>query len=311
MPYHRMKLYVGLFVSLLVLGVILLFGIIMEKKGFFDDYESYYFKTNHADNFYVGMSLNVSGFEIGNISSLVLTDSGVVKVFFRVKERNKKWINTETILMLEKPLIGSPSINVKTTPNDNLLKKGAELKIIISDDINAIIVKLQPILIEVEQIIHSMNTITQNFASKEGPLEKTLQNIEVFSAKLANNDAILTSLTGDANTTDTINASLQDTKEIMSNIKQLTQELNTMLDTTQQQLIVPAGKSVQKLDAIFVDIQKKLSTLDATVNTLGSYDKELLILKKELHLNLDKTHQLLEKVDNLLLGESDSQVVLP
>lgn len=311
MPYHKMKLYVGLFVTLLILGVVLLVAIIMEKKGFFDDYASYYFKTKYAGNFYVGMPLNVSGFEIGDISNLVLTDTGEVKVFFRVKQRNQKWIREDTLLMLEKPLIGSPSIMVETSLKGEKLKTGKELKIIIGDDINAIIVKLQPILIEVEQIIHSVNKITQSFASKEGPLEKTLGNMQILSTRLVKNDALLTSITGDANTTKAINASLQESYAITTNIKQLTQELKGILGTVDNQLIMPAGESIQKLNMIFTDIQKKLSTLDATVNTIGSYDKELLTLKKELHINLDKTHQLLDKVDNLLLDESESKVVLP
>jgi uncharacterized protein YoxC len=65
------------------------------------------------------------------------------------------------------------------------------------------------------------------------------------------------------------------------------------------------------VNGIIKDIQKKLDTLDSLVNTVGSYDKELLTLKKELHLNLDKTHQLLEKVNTLLMDTSQKEVVLP
>jgi ABC-type transporter Mla subunit MlaD len=311
MPYRKMKLYVGLFVSFLVVGVILLFALIMDKKGYFDDYNSYYFKTQFANNFYVGMPLNVSGFEIGDISNLILMDNGEVKVFFRVKERNQKWICKDTYLMLDKPLIGSPSISVHTTLKTDKLKNDQELEIIIRDDINDLIVKLQPILNEVEQIIHSVNIISQNFASEDGPLEKSLRNVEKLSEKLANSDALLTTVTGDANATAALNDSLIQTKEIFSDIKNLTQELNTMLKMVEDKILSPAGKSIEGVDVIFKDIEKKLKKLDGVVDTVGSYDKELLLLKKELHINLDKTHQLLDKVDAMLLDKSADTVVLP
>jgi len=306
-----MKLYVGLFVTFLIISVAFLFAFIMDKKGFFDEYATYYFKTEFANNFYVGMPLNVSGFEIGNISNLVLTDTGEVKVFFRVKERNQKWICEDTLLMLDKPLIGSPTISVHTALNSEKLAKDSELKIIIRDDINDLIVKLQPILNEVEQIIHSINTITQNFASKEGPLEKSLKNVEKLTAKLAKSDALLTTITGDANSTAALNASLTQSEMIFNDIRELTTELNKMLKMVEDDIVLPTGETVKNVNIIFTDIQKKLEKLDGVVDTVGSYDKELLLLKKELHINLDKTHQLLDKVDSLLLDRSLDTVTLP
>ena len=94
MPYHRMKLYVGIFVTLLIISVAGLFYFIMDKKGYFDDYVTFYFKTNNASDFFVGMPVNYSGFEIGTITKLELTAMGEVKVALKVKERDtRKTIN--------------------------------------------------------------------------------------------------------------------------------------------------------------------------------------------------------------------------
>ena len=304
MQYHKMRLYVGIFITIFLVSLSLLFYIIMQKKGYFDKHVNFFFRTKDASSFFVGMPINFSGFEIGSITSLTLTPKGDVKINFRVKESNHKWICEDTLLMLEKPLIGSPNIKVMTSLGYSELPKGRELKIIIRDDINDIIINLQPILNEVEHIIHSINTITTSLSSKDGALEKTLLNIEHLTSKLSDNRALLTALTGDSNSTLALNNSLKKTEDIFQNIQLLLQNI-------QKLILLPAGKSMTGVNDIIKDIQKKLNTLDGVVNTVGSYDKDLLALKKELRINLDKTDQLLEKINTLLMDKSQKEITLP
>jgi len=311
MPYHRMKLLVGIFVTLLVVSIIATFSIVLEKKGFFQDKVSFYFITDDAGAFYVGMPLNVSGFEVGTISERELMDNGEVKVVFKVSKSNHKWICEDTLLMLDKPLIGSPTIQIMTSLAYDRLEENEKLEIIIRDDINDIIVNLQPIMDELQDIIHSIHTITYSLSSKDGAFEKSLANIEKLTNKLVSDDSLLTSLTGDDNVTREIKRTFQQSNEILANLTELTKALNDMLDNVQKELISPAGDSLESLNAIFRDIEKKLSKLDGTINTLGTYDKELLTIKKELHINLDKTQSILEKVDMMLNSENSETSELP
>lgn len=307
MPYHRMKLYVGIFVTLLAVSVVALFYIIMEKKGYFDDYATFYFKTNNASTFFVGMPVNYSGFEIGTITGLELTPKGEVNVAFKVKESDHKWICKDSFLMLEKPLIGTPAIAVKTSLGNGKLETGSEIKMIIRDDINDIIVNVQPTINELQHVIHSVNILT----SKEGALQRSIENIERFTAKLAADQPLLTTVTGDPESTKALNASLRQSTKILDDVHALSNEVDRLLKSLQTQVITPTGESVKVTNEILVDVKKKLSTLDNVVATLGSSDKDLLLLKKELHINLDKTHQLLEKVDAIMIDKHDSQIVLP
>ena len=311
MPYHRMKLLVGIFITLLVVLIIATFGIVLEKNGFFQDKISFYFITNDASNFYVGMPLNVSGFEVGTISERILMDNGDVKVVFKVSKENHKWICKDTSLILNKPLIGSPNIKIITSLNDDQLKENEKLEITIRDDINDIIYNLQPIMEELQDIIHSIHTITYSLSSKDGAFEQSLSNIQKLTSKLASDDSLLTSITGDANATHQLSHTFYQTNEILKNLTEMSKELNGILENVQKQLVLPAGDSMKSLNAIFKDIEKKLSKLDGTVNALGSYDKELLTLKKELHINLDKTQSLLEKVDMMLNSDNSATSELP
>lgn len=307
MPYDRMKLYVGVFVTFLIFGIAMLFYFIMDKKGYFDDYATFYFKTNNANTFFVGMPVNYSGFEIGTITQLQLTPKGEVKVDFKIKESDHKWICTDTYLILEKPLIGSATIAVKTSIGKPYLKSGKEIKMMTRDDINDIIVNIQPTLNELQQVIHSVNKIT----SKDGALQQSIENIERLTFKLAADQPLLTTVTGDPEATKSLNASLRKSTKVLDDIHTLTTEVDSLLKSLQTKVVTPTGESIKVTNEILIDIKKKLNVLDSVVATIGSSDKDLILLKKELHINLNKTHQMLDKVDALMTNKNDAQVVLP
>lgn len=307
MQYDRMKFYVGIFVSLVIVSIAALFYIIMDKKGYFEDYATFYFKTTDASTFFVGMPVNYSGFQIGTITQLELTQKGDVKVSFKIKESDHKWICQNSFLMLEKPLIGAPMVAVQTTVGNPKLETGKELKFVIRDDINDIIVNVQPTIDELQQVIHSVNTLT----SKEGALQKSIENIERFTAKLAGDQPLLTTATGDPEATRALNTSLRQSTKILDDVHSLSWEIDRLLKSLQEQVITPTGASMKVTNEILIDIKKKLNTLDNAVAAIGASDKDLLLLKKELHINLDKTHQLLEKVDAIMSDKSSDKVVLP
>lgn len=302
-----MKFYVGIFVSLVIVSIAALFYIIMDKKGYFEDYATFYFKTNDASTFFVGMPVNYSGFQIGTITQLELTQKGDVKVSFKIKESDHKWICQNSFLMLEKPLIGAPMVAVQTTVGNPKLEPGKELKFVIRDDINDIIVNVQPTIDELQQVIHSVNTLT----AKEGALQKSIENIERFTAKLAGDQPLLTTATGDPEATRALNTSLRQSTKILDDVHSLSWEIDRLLKSLQEQVITPTGASMKVTNEILIDIKKKLNTLDNAVAAIGASDKDLLLLKKELHINLDKTHQLLEKVDAIMSDKSSDKVVLP
>jgi ABC-type transporter Mla subunit MlaD len=311
MPYERMKLYVGMFLFFFAVMSFSLLYVVLEKKGYFENHLEFYFQTKDAKLFFVGMPVNYSGFKIGTINDLELTERGEVKITFSIKESDQKWIREGSHLVLEKPLIGSPSIAILSELDRPKLPKGSQIPIVTRDDINDIIVKLQPTLHELQELIRSISTIAADLASQEGPLQKTLSNTERFSAKLAADEPLLTTIVGDPKSTQAINTTLQKSDQVFTELHELNTELIALLKSVDASVVSPSGESVKNINVILEDIRQKLKTLDGTVRELGTSDKEITALKNALHINLDKTHQLLEKVDAIMADKNDEQVVLP
>ncbi|MDX1295091.1 MAG: MlaD family protein [Sulfurimonadaceae bacterium] len=304
MPYHRMKLAVGVFVIALSALFFVLIYVILEKKGVFEETLSFNFNTESAEALYIGMPIRYSGFEIGNINNIELTERGTVHVLFDIKKEHAKWIRMNTLLRLEKPLIGSPTIDVLTSLEHPELIPGSTLKMVVQDDINDIITKIEPVINDLQNIVVSVNQMTEKLASEEGNLFMTLENLKSYSDQLVEDDALLTTLTGDANSTESLKATLAETEATVK-------EINTMVTELHDNVVTPSEATMQQLDTILADIINKLDTLEGTIDAIGSYDKDLIELKGDIRSGVQKTTNLIDQVSGMLGEDQPSEAPLP
>jgi ABC-type transporter Mla subunit MlaD len=299
-----MKFAVGIFVLSLLFGMMLFLYLLLKEKGSFEERYSYYFHTYSAASFYIGMPLKFSGFNIGTIDDIALQDDGSVNMNFSVNEKNRKWITKDSVLLLRKPLIGAPHIELFTALDNPLLATDTRLTFIMSDDIDDMISKLEPAIDKVINIINNIDTITSYLSKEDSELMLTLQNVRKFSDKLAQDDSLLTSLTGDKKATKDIIDSLAEANKIMQDVHKITSSLH-------QDIIEPSSSAVHELDIILKDIKQKLITLDATVNAIGGYDKDLVQLKSQISAGVEKSNQIMDKIDSLMQNGKSSEIVLP
>jgi len=299
-----MKLFVGIFTIVLFITISTVVYFLLKEKGTFDKRYSYHFQTSSAASYKTGMPLKFSGFKIGVIDKINLKDNGNVFMTFSVDEKNRKWISKGTILILKKPLIGSAYINVISSMGNEILKENSNLQIIKSDDINDMISKLEPAVDKIIKIINSVDKITYYLARDDSEIKHTLQNIEKLSYKIANNDSLLTSITGDKNSTQNLIKTINKTTKIMQDIS----EISSTLDGD---IITPVSSTIKELDLIMKDIKQKLDALDSTVKTVGSFDKDLIELKEQISVGLAKSNQIMDKVDAIMQDETKTEVTLP
>ena len=304
MQYDKMKLTVGVFMIVLMVSLSGFIYAVLDAKGVFKKRYHYYFVTESAASFSVGMPVKFSGFAIGSIDDIKLLDDGEVRIGFSITEENRKWINKFTYLLLKKPLLGSAHIEVLATSGNGYLKPNSKLPIIITDDVNDLVAKLEPVVDRLLNIIKNIETLTNDIAKKDSSFNKTMQNLETFSAKLAQSDSLLTSVTGDKASTQALINSLHEMEKILKDVSRITQDLH-------QDLITPTSKSLQELHLILVDVHQKLIELDPMIKTLGDSSSEVGSLKETLQSLIIKSNDLMDKVDALLVNQKDANVELP
>lgn len=311
MQYSKMKLAVGFFVIALFITIATFSYLLLENKGTFNKRYNYHFTTDSATFFSIGMPLKFSGFEIGIIDDISLNDDGTVFMTFSVDEHNRKWMTEGTVLMTIKPLIGSAHIEVYSVIDNEILEANTELLMLQNNDINDMISKLEPAIDKIISIINNIDSITKDIARDDSDLKLTMQNIKDFTQKLSSSDSLLTSITGDTASTQNIIASLNKTTQIMKELHDISKNISKTTSSLDADIMNPASSVIKELDAIMKDVKQKLDALDGTVKAVGTYDKNLIELKEQISVSLDKSNQIMDKVDALMQDETKSEVTLP
>lgn len=298
-----MRFIVGFF----IISILILFSgfiyLVLKEKGTFDKHYSYHFTTNSAEYFSVGTAVKFSGFKIGQIEDISLKDDGSVDMSFSVTQKNKRWISQGSVLLIIKPLLGAPHIELYTSLDSPALEEGSYMTMMTSDSINDLVVKLQPLVQKSIDILNNVHTITSYLSSEDSELKKILKNLEKLTTKLANDDSLLTSATGDKNATQNIIKSINESAKIM-------QDLSNITATMKEDIVSPASSSIKEINTILVDIKEKLNALDPTVKAVGTFDNELIEIQEQVSAGLQKSNQLLDKVD-AIVGDNMQEVELP
>ncbi|MDB2562473.1 MlaD family protein [Sulfurimonas sp.] len=311
MQYNKMNFTVGLFMLSLFLLLFAFIFFLLEEKGTFEKRYNYHFTTQSAESFSVGMPLKFSGFNIGVIDNISLEEDGSVVITFSVRETNAKWLSQGSVLMLIKPLLGAAHINLYTSLDSQPLKDGEVIPIHISDNINDLIVKLQPIVSKSLNVLNSVDKITTELASENSNLKKILQNLTIFSERLVENNSLLTSVTGDKDSTKNVIKSLNETTRILKDVKKITSDISKITKTLNQDIVQPTSSTIKEMEVIMKDVRSKLETIDDTVKAIGGYDKDLVELKKQITTGIQKSNQIMDKVDSMMQNETNSKIELP
>lgn len=304
MNQNRLRLKVGLFIIFLLINAIGIIYYILLSKGTFEKRYDYFFTTHSAEALNVGMPVKVSGFTIGRVDVIELLDDGTVKLTFSVNEQNQKWVNKESLLMIRKPLLGSSYIILYSAIGNPVLKEGSTLEALISNDINDLVLKLEPIVLKMGNIVNSVDKITTYLAKDDSELMLTIKNIEKFTAVLVQNKSLLTSLTGDEKAT---NAFINTIKTLPS----IVEKFNKISSNVDKSLVPKLSEFMNELIKITEDINTKLKTLDGIVNSVGASDKDLIQIKDQIKTGIAKSNEIIQKVDSLFIEEDNKKVVLP
>ena len=311
MQYNRIKVAVGFFVFTLFLVLAGSIYFLLHEKGFFDKRYAYRFNIDSAEFFSVGMPLKFSGFDVGTIDNIALRNDGSVNIIFSVDENNKKWIRQNTYLTIKKPLIGSAYIVIDTNLSEPPLAEGSTLQILQSDDINDMISRLEPVVKKLIKIIDNIDKITTEITSEDSDIIAILENLNSFTKKLSQSDSLLTSVTGDAKAAKELVNAIKEFNSSMVAIKKITSDVNGISGNFSKDIIEPASKSLIELHKIMQDITKKLNAIDGTVNSVGSYEGDLVEIKEQVSVTIEKSNQLIDKIDSIITNETQDKVVLP
>lgn len=321
----KIEFKVGLFITITSMLIMASIGYVAYKKGMFSKVYTYTLSSQTGENLTEGMPVAVWGFTIGRVSSLELTDQGTVLVRIKIPERHNRMIRVDSKFILDKPLIGSSRIIVKTTNLNGLPLSPLTIpEITESNDINELIKRAQPIIDKADRIMANVEGITANLADPKGNVNQILRDAETLVTRFSKRDSLLEMAVGDPESVKSVHEALKKLRDITAKADGILQRVDGIL----QRVDGMAGKTDEELYGrdgvlsqfrnILRDLLAKLAKIDATFDNINKISteaadstKDLKALRNELDATVTAIGNLAGEIDRMIPFKTRPEIKLP
>jgi len=194
--FRRLERKIGWFVLAAVAGIVTTIVAIGYKQGVFAPQNRIYFIADSGQDISDGQSVKLSGFNIGRVTKLALTDAARVKVTLSINSAYMKWIKADAKARLVKEgVIGDTVIEVvpgsaaaELLSNDNEIAFVREMGF--GRAVDELYQELVPLLEDLKRFTHYLGDPAGDFRQT---LRKSNVLLTEFSETRRKLDSVLTS----------------------------------------------------------------------------------------------------------------------
>jgi len=271
--FRHLEVKMGVMTAVAVAGVIILIVLIGIQKDLFSKKYHIHFIADSGSGFKVGMPVKLSGFKIGRVKDIELSEDAKVKVTAEINKKYERWLRSGSKATSAKDgLLGESFVEITLGPaKERVIADGERIPYAKSGGMEDLMEEVKPILTEVKEIIHFMN-------SPEGDLKMTLGNLKTFTSELketrGNVDKMLIEVGSTVKKTGTFIETLNvKTGAVLTTTNKLVGDIDTRISLMLDKAGAAAGKAdeamsrlpviTEKVDAIANDVKKLTGALAA------------------------------------------------
>lgn len=177
--FKNLEKKVGVFIFIVIVMLTAIFFFMGKERGIFIKKYAIFFNVDSGSGFMEGMPVKLSGFKIGKIRSLSLTDEARVKINLEINKEYQKWIRKGSVArMLKEGVIGDTVIEITVGPSSGkVIAEGGELPFEKVGGIEELAKEIKPVLQEVKETISYIN-------NPDGDIKKSIANIKKLTEGL-------------------------------------------------------------------------------------------------------------------------------
>jgi len=308
---------VGILLGFAIMVAVALVGYILYARGVFEQTQRLTLVADNAEGVSAGMDLTFSGFPIGRVRRLSLSDDGKARIHIRVPVSEVRWLRTTTIFTLEVPLVGAAKIRAFTANlQDPPLPDRAE-RPVLRGDANAEI----PLMVAtLRSVLENVDRMTDTGSS----LQESLKNVRAVSERMAGKQGVLGAALGGEDNAKKLLLTIERANSLLASLGGVSLKLDTVLSKTDQRLYGTGGiadetqKAVVQANAILGEVRASLKRVDgilADAQSVAGNAKaattDLAALRAEVEASLRKVAALIDEINRKWPFERDTKIKLP
>ncbi|MEY4960202.1 MAG: hypothetical protein RL610_381 [Pseudomonadota bacterium] len=270
---------------LIIVMVILMLGslvYVMYARGVFESTQRVVLIADDSEGVIVGMDLTFSGFPIGRVRRVELSDEGNARIIIEVAREDAKWLRTSSVFTMERSMLGSTHLHVYSgVLADPPLPDGAVRAVLIG---NA--------AAEIPQLVNTVRGLVENLQNMTKPdssLNMSLANLQTVTQNLTGPYGALSVALGSEAHAKKVISTLDESKTAMIQVNTILGEVRT---------------SLKGVDAVLVEAQAVGA--NARVATT-----DLTALREQVEMNLRKVDHLVGEINRKWPLAHDTELKLP
>lgn len=317
MMFKNLHLKVGIFVITVLVLALAFVVYILHARGFFEDRLHLRLAAASAEGISPGMQLTFSGMPIGQVTSVTLNEAGGILIKAEVSQSGARWLRSDSVFTLDKPLVGGAKIKV-STPNlaSPPLPEDATVLLQVTDPTQEI-----PVLIErVKNILANVEHITR----QDGELNATLANAKTITTRMSGKYGVLEGVLGSEENARPVVSSLKNLENLTAKLNEVSAKVDAMLAKTDHWLFAEDGLTEQsrqalvQVRAMLVDAQGSLKRVDELLQNAVAISanvkdgtQDLAKLRADIDDSVRKANDLLNSINRMWPFGGDKDLKLP
>jgi phospholipid/cholesterol/gamma-HCH transport system substrate-binding protein len=270
---------------LIIVMVILMLGslvYVMYARGVFESTQRVVLIADDSEGVIVGMDLTFSGFPIGRVQRVELSDEGKARIIIEVAREDAKWLRTSSVFTMERSMVGSSHLHVYSgVLADPPLPDGAVRAVLIGDA-----------TAEIPQLVNTVRELVENLQNMTKPdssMNMSLGNLQTVTQNLTGPYGALSVVLGSEAHAKKVISTLDESKTAMIQVNTILGEVRT---------------SLKGVDAVLVEAQ----AVGANVRVATT---DLAALREQVEMNLRKVDHLVDEINRKWPLARDTELKLP
>lgn len=301
-------------VGALIVGFVLY---LMVARGVFERTQQLVLISDDSEGVIVGMDLTFSGFPIGRVARIELSQEGKARMVIDVPLKDAHWLRSSSIFTLERGMVGETRIRAFSgVLSDPDLPANSERTLLRGDT-----------AAEVPRLVASARALLENLdnmTGNESSLNTSLKNLKTVTERLSGPYGVLTGVLGSEDNAKKIIATLDRTNALLAKADQRVFGNQGVLDNTQAAItsakatLDSSQAAAQQLGLVLQDARQTLTKVDAVLleaQAIGANARtastDLGQLRAELEASLRRISQLSTEINRKWPLARDTEIKLP
>jgi len=316
-PVKHLELKAIMLLAFTVMLIVTAALFLMRARGYFEPKQQLYLLADNAEGVVAGMDLSFSGFPIGTVKKVSLSETGQVRIEVDVIRKEAKWLRTSSVFTLVKNIFGPAQLRAYSgVLTDPPLADGAE-RPVLRGDFNE---EVGRVIGAAKDVLDNLNQIT----SENSELNRSMANLQAFTQKLQGKQGALHAIFGNEQDARKLVQAVERANAAMAEFQRLAQRGEGLVQHADTRVFGPNGiaddarADMRQLQALLGEARGTLQRVDTVLTeaqgvagNVRSATADLGTLRTEVEANLRKIEDMINDLQRKWPFAKDRKIELP